>query len=108
MGKIIYNKLVRDKIPEIILADNQTPITYTLDDIQYRAALLNKLIEEATELRDSDGSLQERADIAEVLLALDDLLGFDDQSTEAARRTKEVKRGGFKNRIFLTEALTHE
>jgi len=106
MGEIIYNKLVRDNIPQIIQADNQTPVTRVLNDDDYKKALLEKLVEEARELLESNGEIGERADIAEVLMAIDKTFSFDDGAVEMERFNKAKKRGGFEGRIFLEKAIT--
>lgn len=98
---IQYNKLVRDRIPEIITEHGELPITTILGDLAYRQALLDKLVEEAIELRDSDGALEERADVEEVLLALDAVLGLSRKIVEDARVEKANERGGFDAKIFL-------
>ncbi len=108
MGEIRYEKLVRDNIPAIIEADNQQPVTHELNDEGFRKALLDKLVEEAIELRDSDGELGERADIAEVLKAIDELLGFSSEQVEQARTEKVSTRGGFSRRLFLEKAITRD
>ena len=109
MTEIVYNKLVRDGIPAIIAADNSVPIQRILsDDKEYLQALLEKLVEEATELLESNGSLEERADIAEVISAIDQLLGFNPKAVEAARADKVNKRGSFSSRIFLEKAVTND
>lgn len=96
-----YNKLVRDKIPEIIVANGEEPVYRVLDGDEYRQALLDKLVEEAKELREANGDMSERVDVAEVLRALDDLLGYSADSVESACAEKARKRGGFQGRIFL-------
>lgn len=108
MGEIIYNKLVRDAIPGIIKNDNQTPVTRILSDGEYRQALLEKLVEEAKELLEADGDIGERADVAEVLKALDTALGYSEEVVEDARATKTAKRGGFEQKIFLEKAITDD
>ena len=108
MGAINYQKLVRDKIPAIISADGEVPVTRILDDKEYRQKLLEKLVEEANELLESNGDLSERADIAEVLKALDQQRGFDSTMIEEARAAKAKKRGGFEQRIFLERADTRD
>ncbi len=108
MVDIVYNKLVRDLIPAIITDDNQTPVTHILNDDEFRKALLEKLVEEAKELLESEGDLGERADIAEVLQALDDVLGYSKDEIESARLKKAEKRGGFEQKIFLEKAITHD
>lgn len=64
-----YNKLVRDKIPEIILAQGEKPVTRVLEDAEYLACLEQKLREETAEYLES-GKLDELADIMEVVYAL--------------------------------------
>ncbi|MDB5163275.1 MAG: phosphoribosyl-ATP pyrophosphohydrolase [Candidatus Saccharibacteria bacterium] len=109
MAEIIYNKLVRDNIPAIISNDNATPTQRILtNDDDYRKALLEKLVEEAKELLDSDGSLDERADIAEVLKAIDELLGYEATTIESARVDKANKRGSFSSRIYLEKVVTND
>lgn len=108
MGEVVHNKLVRDGIPGIIRADGGEPITRVLDDADYRRELLRKLVEEATELLESDGSLDERGDVEEVLRALDEHLGHDTEAIEQARADKATKRGGFMGRIFLEKVITDE
>lgn len=108
MGEIIYEKLVRDRIPEIITEDNQAPVTRTLGDTEFRRKLLEKLVEEATELLESDGDLGEIADVIEVLNALKPVLGYTDEEIETARAEKVAKRGGFEKRIFLEKATTND
>ena len=66
----IYNKLVRDKIPEIMLSKGETPITKILDNVEYIAFLEKKLDEEVAEYHNSQ-DIEELADILEVVYALD-------------------------------------
>lgn len=108
MGEIFYEKLVRNKIPAIIEADNQQPIVHVLDDNEFRRALLDKLIEEATELRDANGEIGERADIAEVLRAIDQLYGYSPEQVEQARAVKASARGDFSEQLFLEKAITND
>lgn len=96
-----YNKLVRGRIPEIIKSNGGEPVTRILGDSAYRKALLDKLVEEAIELRDSDGDPEERADVAEVLKALDPVLGISLEELETIRAQKAEKRGGFEGKIWL-------
>lgn len=93
-------KLVRDNIPDIIRAKGEVAKTRVLSEEAFKHALLNKLQEEVEELIESP-SLEERADIAEVLQAIDELFGFDPAQLERERRAKYEARGGFEKRIFL-------
>jgi predicted house-cleaning noncanonical NTP pyrophosphatase (MazG superfamily) len=101
--RVAYNKLVRDRIPEIIEADGGQPVTRVLDDAGYEVALRAKLIEESREAQAAtDGELlPELADVLEVLQALAKAhdMRWEDVVSEAAR--KRAERGGFDKRIFL-------
>ncbi len=96
-----YNKLVRDKIPNIIKANGDIPYTRILsDEKEYLIALIDKLFEEAQELKDNP-SLEELADVLEVIYAIGKKLGFTTNQIESARKEKKSLRGGFSNRVFL-------
>jgi predicted house-cleaning noncanonical NTP pyrophosphatase (MazG superfamily) len=101
--QIAHNKLVRDRIPEIIQADGGRAVTRVLDENGYRLALLEKLTEESREAREaSKGELAgELADVLEVLQAIAEAhsLTWDEVSAMAERKRDE--RGGFAGRIFL-------
>lgn len=103
MSEQQYNKLVRDKIPAVIRANGAVPQIRTLDDEEYRIELLKKAAEELAEFT-ADMSLEERADVEEVLKALDELQGFTPKQIEQARIEKATARGAFKKRIFLESA----
>jgi predicted house-cleaning noncanonical NTP pyrophosphatase (MazG superfamily) len=96
----IYNKLVRDNIPEIIQANNQTPVTRILDEKEYLKELVKKLKEEVAEF-EAEPSVEELADIKEVLIALRDAMGIHAGELEDVRRKKANTNGRFKKRIFL-------
>lgn len=95
-----YNKLVRDKIPEIIKSQGEAPVTRTLEDGEYLACLEQKLREETGEYLES-GELDELADILEVVFALSQARGHSRADLEAAYERKHRSRGGFEQRIFL-------
>ena len=102
MGKVVvHNKLVRDNMPEIILTRGATSVTRQLSDVEYSKELLKKLIEEAKELFETRGSLKERVDVAEVLLAIDEFFGYSAGDIEQLRQTVAAKSGAFKKRIYL-------
>ena len=96
----IYNKLVRDKIPEIIEADGLKPRTRILEDGDYLIELVKKLKEEADEFL-ADPTIEELADIKEILIAIREAKGFHAGALEDVRRQKATERGRFKNKIFL-------
>jgi predicted house-cleaning noncanonical NTP pyrophosphatase (MazG superfamily) len=100
---VIYRKLVRDRIPEIIQAEGRHPVTRVLDDAGYRQALLSKLIEEAREASHATaGDLPgELADVLEVLRTLTITAGISWPQLLALAEDKRSRRGGFGRRIFL-------
>lgn len=99
-----YHKLVRDSIPNIIEADGKTCIYETLSDDDYIYLLDQKLNEELTEYQDSK-SLEELADILEVIQAIVKARGWTLEELERIRANKAAKRGGFKKKILLKEVL---
>ncbi len=101
---IIHRKLVRDRIPEIIEASGKSCMTRVLADAEYTAALDAKLQEELNEYL-AGGSMEELADLLEVMMAAAKARGHDFSEVEAIRREKAEKRGGFQQRIFLESVM---
>ena len=97
---MVYNKLVRDRIPDLITAQGQKPHTRILDDGEYTRALEAKLDEEVGEYH-RDRNVGELADILEVVYALAANLGCSREELEDTWRRKHDERGGFAQRIFL-------
>lgn len=104
--RVTYNRLVRDRIPEIIEADGYRPVTTVLDDHGYRAALLAKLVEEAQEAAEAsaDALAGELADVLEVLESLAPAIGTTWRQILALAAAKREHRGGFTRRLFLEYA----
>lgn len=96
--------LVRDKIPQDIISTGRIPVVRYLSSEDFRSALLNKVVEEAIELRDS-ASPEEVADIYEVLNALCIELGLSTDSVDKFRKIKLETKGGFKTRAFLEKIV---
>ena len=97
----IYNKLVRDKIPAIIAADNgKTCKTRIMEDEEYLESLNTKMQEELKEYLES-GDVEELADLEEVLRAILDVKKVSYEEFEKIRNAKVEKRGAFKEKIFL-------
>lgn len=94
-----YNKLVRDNIPHIIIANGDKPVTRILNDEEYLDELVKKLDEEHQEFL-AEKSLEELADLQEVILAIADTIASREQ-LETVRAEKVQKRGAFKKKIFL-------
>lgn len=95
-----YNKLVRDKIPEIIGKSGAKAITRTLTDEEYKVFLEKKLDEEVAEFHESK-SLEELADIHDVLTAILKAYGYYLEELTAKRIVKTLERGGFTQKILL-------
>lgn len=96
----IHNKLVRDKIPEIIQNAGKTCVTHTMLDDEYIASLDMKLQEKVAEYL-QDKNLEELADVVEVLRAICIARGYTLEELEKMRAKKVDERGGFEKRIYL-------
>ncbi len=99
---IRYDKLVRDKIPAIIEATGKTAVTDKILPENMQAALDRKLQEEAKEFLESH-SVEEMADLLEVLHGIAFHAGIDWSRIEAERLRKKEERGGFEKGIRLIE-----
>ncbi len=98
-----YNKLVRDKIPEYLVGLGKVPKTHMADQSEYHQKLRDKLIEEVDEYLKSE-SLEELADVMEVVEALVLDSGFSLAELSATKKKKLDDRGAFTKRIILEEA----
>lgn len=97
-----YNKLVRDRIPEIIEASGAKCKTKTLSNGEYLKMVDSKLDEELAEYH-NDQNIEELADILELILAAAIARGYTIDELERVRAEKAEKRGGFEKKIFLIE-----
>lgn len=97
-----YDKLVRDRIPEIIAKDGKKAVTRILDDEEYKVYLEKKLDEEVAEFHESK-ALEEIADILDVVYALGSAYGYSLENLFVARIEKIAMRGGFRDKILLEE-----
>ena len=102
MSNIKYNKLVRDRIPEIIEAEGKTCVCEVLSDEDYLRLLDQKLNEELAEYQESK-SLEELADLFEVMRAVVKARGWTMEKLEQVRADKADRRGGFEKKILLKE-----
>mgnify|MGYP003191283125 CR=1 FL=1 len=98
--KHIYNKLVRDRIPEIIENDHKTCVTRTLNDEEYLKCLKSKLLEECHEVIDAEGE-DIKKEIADVLEALENTLHIDHQEVLSIKQKKAHSNGAFDKKIYL-------
>ena len=104
MPRKTYNKLIRDRIPEILKNNGKTAAIRSLRDTEFRKALLDKLAEEANECAEANNTediKDELADVQEVLNALAETFSISLEDVERRRSTKYEERGGFKERLFL-------
>ena len=95
-----YNKLVRDKIIEIIEAKGEQARWHIATDKEYKEKLKEKLVEEVQEFVQSE-SREEMADIFEVITALLENKGWKIEEIIALQKEKRKKRGGFEKKSFL-------
>ena len=102
--RTVHNKLVRDRIPEIIEASGRTCITEVLPEDAYIQALDAKLSEELAEYQQSK-SLEELADLLEVMGAVVKARGYTWDELTRVRKEKRAQRGAFEQRIFLKEVI---
>ena len=102
---IVYNKLVRDRIPEIIEKSGKSCVTRILGDDEYIKMLDTKLDEELNEYH-KDQNIEELADLLEVIRACTIARGYSLQELEDIRRKKADERGTFSDRIMLIEVKT--
>jgi predicted house-cleaning noncanonical NTP pyrophosphatase (MazG superfamily) len=101
-----YNKLIRDKIPEIIEKTDKKFRTRLLDNSEYQKELKIKLkeeLEEYIEAQSDEAAIEELADMLEVIKSLSEIHNASFSEVERVRQQKEEVRGGFQERIFLID-----
>ncbi|WP_453989989.1 pyrophosphohydrolase domain-containing protein [Bacillus nitroreducens] len=102
----VHNKLVRDKIPEIIESTGKKFITKVLSNEEYFEQLRKKSYEELEEYMNAsnnENALEELADLLEIIHALAAAHGSSIEEVEEIRERKAQERGGFQEKIFLIE-----
>ena len=95
-----YNKLVRDKIPEIISATGKNFDIHYAKKEELLPLLETKLNEEVSEYLEAK-NLEELADVMEVLFNLANTLGYSEIDLINKRNEKKEERGGFEKGIVL-------
>ena len=104
MKKITYNKLIRDRIGEIIQADGKKPKISILDDNDYLIELKKKVVEEAKELQSAaikSDILGELSDLQELIDVILQTNNISKQELEQSQSDKRQKRGSFDKKLFL-------
>ena len=99
---ILYNKAVRDRIPEIIKADGKECKFKVLPNEELLTELERKLGEEIEEYRRS-GDVMELVDVMEIVYKVAELKGFSADWFGLLRERKRAERGGFSENLFLIE-----
>ena len=97
-----YNKVVRDKIPEIIEESGKKFNLKQLDDESFLAEIEKKLIEEVNEYTESK-DVEELADLLEVIYRISELRGVNSDELDKIRKNKAEKRGKFDSNLFLID-----
>jgi predicted house-cleaning noncanonical NTP pyrophosphatase (MazG superfamily) len=103
MEKIFHNKLIRDKIPEIIKGSGDICETRILNDQDFEVELRKKLVEESKEVLNcpKEELINELADILEIINSLADNNQIKIEDVEKEMKLKRERRGGFDKKIFL-------
>lgn len=104
MKHMQYNKLVRDRIPEIIEAGGKTCTCEILSDEDYLRMVDAKLDEELAEYH-KDQNIEELADLLEVIYAAVKARGYTMEQLETVRAEKAAKRGAFEKKLLLKEVI---
>ena len=104
----VYNKLVRDRIPEIIENNCEIPVTRILTDEEYKLELEKKLYEEYNEVLEASGKdrIEELADMLEIIIALSKLENSNLEEVIEISKEKVRKRGAFDKKIYLEKVIT--
>ncbi|MBQ7916876.1 MAG: nucleoside triphosphate pyrophosphohydrolase [Firmicutes bacterium] len=105
-GKV-YNKLVRDRIPEIMERQGMKTLVRYLDDKEYMHVLHEKLKEEVDEYMHGR-NMGELADVLEVIHAIIIARGLTIEEVEKLRLAKAQSNGAFFDRVFLERVLTDQ
>ena len=104
----VYNKLVRDNIPEIIKCNNDgEAVIRILSDEEYKKALEDKLYEEYQEVLESSGEdrVEELADMLEIMISLAKLEKSNLEKIIEIDKKKKAKRGGFDKKLYLEKVV---
>jgi predicted house-cleaning noncanonical NTP pyrophosphatase (MazG superfamily) len=98
-----YNKLIRDRIGEVIEKEGRIPVLRTLDNDEYMIELKKKLLEEVDEFLNApnESVIEEMADIYEVLEHLQESLSIKEEDLLVFKAKKAQIKGKFRKRLFL-------
>lgn len=102
----VYNKLVRDRILEIIDANGLAYNAKALNPQELLVEVKAKMIEESQEFYEAENmqeNIEELADIFELIHTAINSLGVNYEELEAIRIQKKIERGGFEKAIYLID-----
>ncbi|MBU9722922.1 MULTISPECIES: nucleoside triphosphate pyrophosphohydrolase [Bacillaceae] len=100
----VYNKLVRDRIPEIIRTNGAKCKVRRLEFGEFEVEAKKKLQEELGEYLEAgnaEQSLEELADLLELIYCLSEHHGYTKEELEGLREDKARRRGSFHEKWFL-------
>jgi len=100
----MYNKLIRDNIPSIIMKDSKTCVVTVLNDDDFLIELKKKLIEESSEVSKAETRhdlINELADIQEIVDKLKDVYQIEQEEINVLQKNKALKNGKFDKKLFL-------
>ena len=107
----IYNKLIRDRIPEIIAKDGNTADIIILSEESFKQAIKEKLIEEANEVCDADNRdevLSELADLQEAMDTIKQMYNINTLEVNTIQAVKALQRGKFDKKLYLKSVKEKE
>ena len=102
--KVFYNKLIRDKIPEIMSSKDKAFEIRELDDVEYEKELIKKVEEEASGLQSANTReelVSELADTIDVIDEIKKLKNISEEEIRSGQLKNAEKKGGFEKKIFL-------
>jgi len=105
--EFLYDKLIRDKIPEIIENAGKAYEIHQADEQEYIEKLLLKVEEELAEFKE-EPSIAEMADLFEVMSAIIDYYDFDREEIKEYQENKRKDRGGFKKQLILDKVIENK
>jgi predicted house-cleaning noncanonical NTP pyrophosphatase (MazG superfamily) len=105
--KKVYNKLVRDRIPEIIKKNADSCVTKKLNQKEFRLETLKKVVEEANELLAAKDSkiemIKELADLKEIIDTVMSAHKISNKEVSKEKKIRKKQRGGFEKKVYLIE-----
>ena len=107
----LFNKLVRDNIPDKIKSNGEEAVIRVLDLDEYKVELYKKLDEEKNEIINSKNKeelIEELADLSEVLDAIMSVNDISSEQVNDVKKEKRLKRGGFDKRIYLEKTISNK